>query len=191
LSSDIPNRELDKPGKSRIDLNWGNIIYLQNNSAEVECNGRTLKIYGSPLTPKCGNFGFQYDPHENVWTNTVPEDTDILLTHGPPVVYLDQGKGCRHLLTEIWRARPILVVFGHIHGARGEAKISFDRTQAFFEQILLGVKPWFNLFYMIMYTFALLLDRKASAEKSTHLVNAAMVTGHGNDEQIEAIVTHI
>ena len=54
-----PDRELDKPGKSRGDLKWGQVIYLHNSSVEVECNGRRLEIYGSPMTPKCGNFAFQ------------------------------------------------------------------------------------------------------------------------------------
>jgi Icc-related predicted phosphoesterase len=74
-----------------------------------------------------------------VWANTVPDDADILLTHGPPFEYLDEGKGCRHLLKEIWRARPKLVVYGHIHAGRGEEIVTLDCFQACYEDVLLGV----------------------------------------------------
>ena len=52
---------------------------------------------------------------------------DILLTHGPPKGHLDQGgKGCPQLLREIWRVRPRLVVFGHIHEGYEREHISYD-----------------------------------------------------------------
>lgn len=189
-----PDRELDKPGKSRGDIKWGHIIYLHNNFVEVECNGRTLKIYGSPMTPKCGNFGFQYDPDEDVWANTVPNGIDVILTHGPPAVYLDEGKGCRHLLKEIWRTRPKLLVFGHIHDSRGEELIMYDRVQACYENVLLGARPWINVFKLILYTLSQALGRTIVARNSTlstHLVNAAMVTGRGNGARREPIIAYV
>ena len=87
-----PDHELDKPGKLRGDLKWGQVIYLHNSSVEVEFNGRMLKIYGSPMIPKCGNFGFQHDPDEDIWANTVPDGPDILLAHGPPAYILIREK---------------------------------------------------------------------------------------------------
>jgi predicted phosphodiesterase len=189
-----PDRELDQPGKSRGDLKWGQVIYLHNSSVEVECNGRTLKIYGSPMTPKCGNFGFQHDPDKDIWANTVPDGTDILLAHGPPAVHLDEGKGCGHFLKEIWRTRPKLLVFGHIHDGRGEGIITFDRVQACYENVLLGVRPWINVFKLMSYTLSQVLRRTAVAGNSTlstHLVNAAMVTGHGNEDRRNPIITYI
>lgn len=189
-----PDRELDKPGKSRGDLKWGHVIYLQNSFVEVECNSRMLKIYGSPMTPRCGNFGFQYDPDEDVWANTVPNGIDILLAHGPPAAYLDNGKGCRHLLKEIWRARPKLLVFGHIHDGRGEEIIMFDHVQACFENVLLGVRPWINVFKLILYTLSEVLSRIVVARNSTlstYLVNAAVVTGCGNGDRSEPFIMYI
>ncbi|TVY41574.1 putative rhamnogalacturonate lyase C [Lachnellula occidentalis] len=186
-----PDRELDKPGKSRTDLTWGGITYLHNSSVEVECNGRKLKIYGSPMTPKCGNFGFQYDPDEDIWAGIRPKDTDIVLTHGPPAVHLDEGKGCRHLLTELWSARPKLVVFGHIHGGRGEERFTFDRIQECYENILMGVRPWINIFRMILCTISQVLSRTTvGSTLSTHFVNAAVVDGPGNRERREPVVAY-
>jgi predicted phosphodiesterase len=152
-----PNRELDKPGKSRGYLRWGSIIYLHNSSVEVECNGRKLKIYGSPMTPKCENVGFQHDSDEDIWANTVPNGTDILLTHGPPALHLDEGKGCKYLLKEMWRARPKLLIFGHIHDGRGEEVVTFDRTQTCYENALLGIRPWINVFKLIFCTLSKVL----------------------------------
>lgn len=156
-----PDRELDKPGKSRGDLDWGNVTYLHNSSVDIQCNDRTLRIYGSPLTPKCGNFGFQHDPDDDVWANSVPEGTDIFLAHGPPAVYLDEGKGCKYLLKELWRAKPKLVVFGHIHGARGEGVITFERAQAYYENSLLGMRPWINVFKLLIYSLLRILGGNA------------------------------
>jgi len=76
------------------------------------------------MTPKCGNYAFQYDPIKEVWANSLSGGTDILLTHGPLVMDLDQGKWCKLLLQEVCRARPMLVVFGHIHRGRGEELLS-------------------------------------------------------------------
>lgn len=187
-----PDRELDKPGKSRADLNWGRVIYLQNSSIELQCNGRSLRIYGSAMTPKCGNFGFQYDPEEDIWADTVPDGTDILLTHGPPALHLDQGKGCKHLLKEIWRARPKLVVFGHIHLGRGERMVAFDGAQANYENILLGRSPLINLFKLLLCILSQSLSRRAERKISpTHLVNAAVVAGRGNQDRKDPTIVYV
>jgi hypothetical protein len=170
------------------------VIYLQNSAVKVECKGRSLKVYGCPMKPKCGNFAFQYDPEDDVWANTVPDDADILLTHGPPFEHLYEGKGCRHLLNEIWRARLKLVVFGHIHEGRGEETVRLGRFQACHENVLIGVSPWVNVFKLIFYAFLQMLSRAIVAANSDpwiYLVNAAMVFGHGNRGRREAITAYI
>ena len=51
----------------------------------------------------------------------IPDDTDILITHGPPLGYGDkccsgQRAGCAELLSTVQlRVKPKLHVFGHIH----------------------------------------------------------------------------
>jgi Icc-related predicted phosphoesterase len=59
----------------------------------------------------------------------IPNDTDVLITHGPPAGFLDQSKpgksghlGCDDLKEAIYRVEPELHLFGHIHGSGGMKK---------------------------------------------------------------------
>jgi Icc-related predicted phosphoesterase len=55
----------------------------------------------------------------------IPQDTDVLITHGPPRGILDgssrqkKSQGCDQLLAAVRRVRPRLHVFGHIHQQYG------------------------------------------------------------------------
>mmetsp|Transcript_16320 Transcript_16320/g.31670 ORF Transcript_16320/g.31670 Transcript_16320/m.31670 type:complete len:392 (+) Transcript_16320:136-1311(+) len=97
----------------------GEYTYL--NGTEVEVEG--LKIYGSPVTPRFSNWAFQMDPNEEIYEHwqKIPEDTDILLTHGPAAGFGDRcfrgsRAGCPNLLYEMkTRVMPLAHVFGHIH----------------------------------------------------------------------------
>ncbi|WOO82728.1 putative rhamnogalacturonate lyase C [Vanrija pseudolonga] len=112
-----PRRDLGK----REDLNWHDLTYLLYSSVTLEFpdQARSLKVYGDPLTPAYGGWAFQHRRKEDTWRNTVPAGTDVLLSHGPPLGHLDDGKGSPWLLRELRRARPRLLVFGHIHESRG------------------------------------------------------------------------
>lgn len=124
----FPDRITEGQGTSRGDLDWGDLIYLNDDSAELHLpGGRALSVYGSPLTEDCGTFAFQYPPIREVWHGRIPDDTDVLVVHGPPRGYLDNGgKGCPQLLREMWRVRPRLVVFGHIHAGYGQQVVRYD-----------------------------------------------------------------
>lgn len=146
----FPERITESPGKRRSDLAWGDIKYLENESVVYDfSNGRRLKIYGTPHTPQYGNWAFQFPPIRDVFSGTIPPDTDILLTHGPPKFHLDteNPKGCDHLLKEIWRAHRNLklMVFGHIHSGYGTEWLAFDTLQRAHEKILLGEGKIFTL----------------------------------------------
>jgi Icc-related predicted phosphoesterase len=58
----------------------------------------------------------------------IPQDIDILISHGPPFGILDTApisglhEGCRELLDAATRVRPKLHVFGHIHTAYGSSE---------------------------------------------------------------------
>ncbi|KAG9346926.1 hypothetical protein JZ751_005853 [Albula glossodonta] len=106
-----------------------NCIYLQDSEVTV----RGLRIYGTP-------WGFSFPPHLGYpwyygwgfnlprgqalldkW-NQIPDTTDILVTHCPPLGFLDwvprkmQRVGCVELLNTVQRrVQPKLHVFGHIH----------------------------------------------------------------------------
>ena len=122
----------------RVD--WKDIKYLQHSSVTLEFpshGDRQLRIYGAPQIPECGppHFAFQYPRHQDAWTDTIPADTDILVSHTPPKYHLDLpiALGCRYLLREIWNIRPRLHVFGHVHAGYGSLVLYWDEAQKAYE----------------------------------------------------------
>ena len=110
---------------------YPNIIYLQDSG----CKLLGLKIWGSPYTPWFGNWAFM----EPDWMlrprwDMIPNDTDILITHGPAKYILDKtlrGKdaGSEELRSRIARLSKLkLHVFGHIHEDHGYLKYSKEDT---------------------------------------------------------------
>jgi Icc-related predicted phosphoesterase len=95
------------------------VHYLNENSVDLE----GLKIYGTPWSPwfNGDRWVFNMEPgDEKRFADEIPEDTDILVTHGPPANYGDRcadGRrvGSVDLLKRIEEIRPKLVVCGHIH----------------------------------------------------------------------------
>jgi Icc-related predicted phosphoesterase len=85
-----------------------------------------LNIWGSPVTPLSGvAFGIS-DPKERArYYAQIPDDTHILITHGPPYGILDgppgtnQHRGCPELLNAVKRIKPLLHIFGHVHTGYG------------------------------------------------------------------------
>lgn len=114
------------------------IIYLQDSSVEIE----GLKIYGSPWQPRFFDWAFNLNRGAEMaekW-KMIPDDTDILITHGPPFGILDEvpkkywveNTGCAELrnrvedLANIGRLK--LHIFGHIHcgyGTHNEFGVKF------------------------------------------------------------------
>ena len=102
------------------------ITYLQDDWINV--NG--VKIYGSPWQPEFYNWAFNLprrgDELKEKW-DAIPEDTDILITHGPPQGHLDASGapynepllGCELLRVRVDELKPKFHVFGHIHGSAG------------------------------------------------------------------------
>jgi hypothetical protein len=63
--------------------------------------------------------------------------TDVLFTHGSLARHLDVGrKGCEKLRTEIWKARSMVVVCGHIDVGRGRSVYNLN---GFRVQVMQGV----------------------------------------------------
>lgn len=113
-----------------------NIHYLENSGCVI----RGLNIWGSPYTPHFCDWYFDYKEDyqaENIW-DLIPNNTDILVTHGPAYDTLDavyEGKkvkhvGCPYLVSRIATLETIkLHLFGHIHNSRNlknHAAIKFD-----------------------------------------------------------------
>ncbi|RYP20411.1 hypothetical protein DL765_002787 [Monosporascus sp. GIB2] len=97
----------------RAQLDLGNGTYLQESSTSVSCaNGRRLRIHSNPRSPGDGNWALQHPRSVDVWAQTVPGNTDVLVTHGPPRAHLDLlDIGCVYLLSELWRAHSPLMFF--------------------------------------------------------------------------------
>jgi len=100
--------------------------------------GRKLNFYGAPDIPFLGGVehAFQYKEEDAPWEGRIPRDTDVVITHTPPKYHMDLGKGCPSLLSEIWRVRPRLHVFGHVHSGHGREAVFWDDGQASFEQVM-------------------------------------------------------
>lgn len=120
-----PNRLLEK-----------NVTYLEDGSIEIVSDefSRPIKIYGSPWQPEFYNWAFNL-PRNGVvlkekW-DEIPIDTDILITHGPPHGIRDfvvdrlgtLQVGCELLRERVDEVKPLMHIFGHIHGAYGVAYI--------------------------------------------------------------------
>jgi predicted phosphohydrolase len=101
------------------------VTYLNDSGTEIE----GFKIWGSPIQPWFYDWAFNRQRGEEIakhWA-LIPDDTDILVTHGPPFGILDKvlrgpHVGCEELIKKIEQVQPRLHVFGHIHEAHGEAQ---------------------------------------------------------------------
>ena len=120
------------------------ITYLQDNHLSFGPDMETLvKIYGSPWQPEFYNWAFNLPKNglelDQKW-NDIPEDTDILITHGPAFGILDtiagqyENLGCQLLTNRIKKIKPKIHVCGHIHSGRGYV---FDGDTHFFNASVL------------------------------------------------------
>lgn len=109
-----------------------NCTYLQDSHTEVE----GIRIWGSPWQPEFCAWAFNLprgEPCRAKW-RLIPQDTDVVLTHGPPLGHGDLTSsgvraGCLDLLDELQtRVRPQFHCFGHIHEGYG---VSTDGTTTY------------------------------------------------------------
>jgi len=105
---------------------YANITYLQDNSTLL--GEDMVSVYGSPWQPEFYNWAFNL-PRQGVelkekWDN-IPNNTDILITHGPAYGYVDkvigrtENLGCELLTERIKELKPKIHVCGHIHTGYG------------------------------------------------------------------------
>jgi Icc-related predicted phosphoesterase len=94
--------------------------------AEVVIEG--IKFYGSPWQPWFHDWAFNAPKNGNlkdVWAK-IPDDTDVLITHGPPKDILDRvdrggyNVGCEDLAARVLEVVPRAHIFGHIHESHGQ-----------------------------------------------------------------------
>ncbi|KKA28927.1 hypothetical protein TD95_002487 [Thielaviopsis punctulata] len=131
------NARLDEDqGQQELDLSG--LVYLQREAATLDVEGRKVVVFGAPDVPFLGgkNNAFQYHEQDAPWAGLVPPETDILVTHTPPKSHMDLSLGCPSLLQELWRVRPRLHVFGHVHWGAGRESVFFDEAQRSYETLM-------------------------------------------------------
>ena len=115
-----------------------NGVYLQDQS--ITLLGK--KFYFSPWTPSFCGWGFNADRGDQIrpFWEQIPDDTEILITHGPPYGILDKSVresderypmfphlGCEELAKRIKDLKYLrLHAFGHIHGGMGIWALGID-----------------------------------------------------------------
>lgn len=106
---------------TKKDFKDRGIIYLEHELIEIE----GIKIFGSPYTPEYNNWAFNRARNKlgRIW-DTIPDDIDVLITHGPPKGILDSAArdrhvsehaGCSALLKRVLKIQPKIHIMGHLH----------------------------------------------------------------------------
>ncbi len=103
------------------------ITYLNDSGILIE----GVKIWGSPITPWFFDWAFNRKRGTEIkkhW-DLIPDDTDILMTHGPVHGILDKtttgvAAGCEELLKKIEKSSIKLHLSGHIHEGYGERMVN-------------------------------------------------------------------
>ena len=117
----------DNPEESKqiLDSVYGGLVtYLEDSGTKIG----NVSVWGSPWQPEFMDWAFnlprQGTELNDKW-NLIPENTDILITHGPPYGYLDklpnipENLGCELLRERVKEVKPKIHVFGHIHYGHG------------------------------------------------------------------------
>jgi predicted phosphodiesterase len=119
---------------------YPNIKYLLDQKTFVD----GIKIYGSPWQPEFYDWAFNLPRNGEGLSEKwfwIPDDTDILVTHGPPWGHLDvtpygnMNVGCELLRLRVDEVKPKIHVFGHIHSGYG---YKFHEGTHFFNVAVLG-----------------------------------------------------
>jgi hypothetical protein len=218
--------------KTKEDLDWGGVTYLQDSTITLDIlvqttaaaprpQTRKITIHGSPWTPQYSISAFQYPPatgsslwdeqlgyhHGDVSQPSEAAPLDILVTHGPPKLYLDRRDiyraGCPYLLCEVARIRPLLHVFGHIHVAHGREDVVLDGVRQAHDDVQIGWGGWECVAWMVLLIVWERVRRVGRAlvrggeiatrreERVTTFVNASVVGGRGNEVKNGAVVVEV
>jgi len=129
LTLDSPNKKARKLLNKYIG---DDVHYLYNSEVIID----DVKFYGSPSTPFFYNWAFNFHRGKDIaaeWAK-IPDDVNVLITHGPPYGILDlvennianMGRdlhqGCKDLSDRISQLKQLRVhVFGHLHTDGGKS----------------------------------------------------------------------
>jgi Icc-related predicted phosphoesterase len=129
---------IEKKLVTKKDFEDAGIIYLENESVTIE----GINFFGSPHTPQFGQWAFMKDrvKLERFWRMAIPEDTDVVITHGPPRGVLDKSYDRNHnmescgdksLLDRVLEIQPAYCLFGHIHNCKDIINAGMQKFSAY------------------------------------------------------------
>ena len=117
---DFLNWYIDLPYKHKLFVTGNHDICLwdADNIADLPDNVHFLQDRGCVIDG-VKFYGLAYDHTESM----IPDDVDVLITHEPPVMILDESE-CTHwgnalLRARVFQVKPQLHLFGHVHKANG------------------------------------------------------------------------
>ena len=118
----------ESDSKKSGDLISGtSLIYLNDSGFILD----GIKFWGSPITPWFYDWAFNRRSEIIDHLKLIPDDTDVLITHGPPYGTLDftlnghKSVGCPELSRKIGSLKNLMVhSFGHIHESFGKETIN-------------------------------------------------------------------
>lgn len=105
-----------------------NVIVLDDDYPSVVIDGVRFSAFPYTPTIQDRNWAFSLSRSKAATIQVIAEamihdDTDVLLSHGPPMGFLDSVRservGCAMLTKRIIEVAPTLVLCGHIHEQRG------------------------------------------------------------------------
>jgi len=117
------------PSRLMIQELCPSCTYLQDSGVTL----MGIKFWGSPYTPRFCDWAFNEDRGFDIkrhW-DLIPDDTDVLVTHGPPNDILDKSItgercGCSDLRRALDRVKPKVHAFGHIHYSYGKVNLWYN-----------------------------------------------------------------
>lgn len=152
-----------KPEQCRgLLTGYKTVDYLEDEELVLYFDGpngdrpeENVRIYGSPWQPEFYNWAFNLPRNgpglQHKW-NMIPENTDILITHGPAWGFVDdvegrrgQHLGCELLAERIKEIKPKIHLCGHIHSGTGhyfDGHTHYFNASVLNEQYIYTQSPW-------------------------------------------------
>lgn len=152
-----------KPDQCRgLLTGYKTVDYLEDEELVLYFDGpngdrpeENVRIYGSPWQPEFYNWAFNLPRNgpglQHKW-NMIPENTDILITHGPAWGFVDdvegrrgQHLGCELLAERIKEIKPKIHLCGHVHSGQGhyfDGHTHYFNASVLNEQYIYTQSPW-------------------------------------------------
>lgn len=152
-----------KPDQCRgLLTGYKTVEYLEDEELVLYFDGpngdrpeENVRIYGSPWQPEFYNWAFNLPRNgpglQHKW-NMIPENTDILITHGPAWGFVDdvegrrgQHLGCELLAERIKEIKPKIHLCGHVHSGQGhyfDGHTHYFNASVLNEQYIYTQSPW-------------------------------------------------